>query len=133
MHEHDERTGQHELTIEQDAELKSCANHAIAWGVVCLVAALICLSLAAAAAGGRNVSGGLRLYLPAGLLELALGINFCRAGLDFRDAVATRGRDMAHVMKGLSHLSSAVLVQIILAIVTLVLVAASAAFVGVGR
>jgi hypothetical protein len=129
----DEKPPEHELSLEQDAELKSCANHALAWGIVCIVAGVVCLGLAGLAATGRSPGTGLRLYLPAGVLNLAVGINFCRAGVDFRGAVSTRGRDISYVMQGLGHLSSALLVQIVLAVATVLLATASAVFLGASR
>lgn len=113
----------YEFSEEQNADLRSLGSHAMVWGFVCAVVGVACLVLAIAGLTGRAPAPttGWRLYLPAGIVNTIVGVNFFIAGRDFRAAVHTHGCDIPHVMEGLLHLSRAVFVQVVIALATVAL------------
>ncbi len=115
-------TRDHEFTEEQNADLRAVGSHAITWGFVCVSAGVACIGLGLLGATGKLHGTAWRLVLPSGVINSIAGVNFLIAGRDFRAAVHTQGCDVRHVMEGLTHLSRAILVQILLGLATIALV-----------
>ncbi len=123
-------TPSYELSQEQNVDMRSIGTHAIVWGGVCGAVAVLCLALSVAGAAGKLHGPGWRLYAPIGAVNAILAINFVIAGRDFRAAIHRPGCDITHVMAGLSHLSRAVQVQIVVALVFVAVVTAATLFFG---
>jgi len=121
----------YELSPEQNVGVRSIGMHAIAWGSVCVVVAVTCLVFAWLGHRGKLHGAEWRVYLPVVLVNAALGVNFVVAGRDFQAAVHRSGCDITHVMTGLSHLSRAVLVQIVVSIASIAVITIAALLVSV--
>ena len=120
----------YELSEEQNVWVRSIGTHAIVWGTVCAIVALVCLVLAVLGFAGALRGAGWRLYFPVAVVHGVLAVNFVVAGRDFRAAVHRSGCDISHVMAGLRDLSRAVLVQIAVAIASVAVVVVAALLVG---
>ena len=120
----------HELSREQSVDVRSVGTHAIVWGIVCALVSLACFAVALLGVAGKLHGPGWQIYVPAGVVNAVLAANFVVSGRDFLAAVTRRGCDISQVMTALSHLSRAVLVQIVVALVAIAAVTVAALFVG---
>jgi Family of unknown function (DUF5362) len=111
--------GSYEFNDTENAIIDKAASRAKLWGIIStVIGALQCVSSCFAIA-----SPGLATNLPTGIVAIIVGIVFMGVGNSLKMVVQTQGNDLMHMMQALDKMSSAFMVQIILAIVGFVLTA----------
>ena len=111
--------GSYEFTEIENGIIDKTAGRAKTWGTIAIILGAIQLL----GAMGAVVSPGLVAYLPMGIVQIVIGVQFVGAGNAMKAVVGTQGNDIPYMMQALDKLGSAFFVQIVVTVIGAVLVA----------
>lgn len=111
--------GQYEFNEMENGIIAKTAGRAKTWGIIAIVIG----SIEVLSGFAFFVSPGLLLNFITGIAQIVIGVTFLGVGNSLTQVVQTQGNDVEHMMGALNKLSSAFMIQIIMAIVQAVLIA----------
>lgn len=111
--------GQYEFNETENATIGKTAGRARTWGII----AIIIGAIEVLSGFAFFVSPGLLLNFFTGIVQIVIGVTFLGVGGSLKSVVTTQGNDLEHMMQALNKISTAFMIQIIMAIVQAVLIA----------
>jgi hypothetical protein len=99
--------GSYEFNAYENAILAKTASRARQWGFISALLGVLSMT----ASCGVIARAEMAASLPVGLVGVIVGFTFVGVGNALRDAVRTRGSDLAHVMLALQKLGAAFMIQ----------------------
>jgi hypothetical protein len=100
----------YEFSAGEGRVIRKTAAYARGWGILSMVIASVQITMGIVAL--REMAPGV-VQLPAGIVQVVVGIAFIQAASSLREVVRTEGNDIAHMMSAVRALGVAFLVQII--------------------
>ena len=111
--------GQYEFNEMENGVIAKTAGRAKTWGIIAIVIG----SIEVLSGFAFFVSPGLLLNFITGIAQIVIGVTFLGVGGSLTSVVNTQGNDIEHMMGALNKLSTAFMIQIIMAIIQAVLIA----------
>ena len=119
---------EYEFAPGENLVIGDCGNRARIFGILCSVTGAVQILAALVAVAGIVPSNVALFLAPSGAFNLVIGIFLTRAGTALTDVVNTQGRDVTLLLRALTAFSKAFMVQIVAALVFLLCVALTMAF-----